>query len=403
MAQKGETSTPENTSRRVRTLTPKAQEVYLDKVNRYDFIISRCIDEIKNILMDIASCSKEIKVLTSSKTDLENSHKRYQDIYQDFSEFLSNTYTKESIEKLASVERDFLNMVKKVQNALVKLQDDIDFVQLETYSSTSHSTSKSTSLSRRSVRSQQKAKEAETRLKIAEESAQLKKQKSKIAVEEKIHLAQSQQQREDLDTELDLLQKQAELELANMQLKFDLEEEIESIRHEDLGPNMPTVPRISGDQKTRNFVDNLTLNQDVKPSGRRVRTNYQQEVNPDSDKENHPVRTSDVCHHIQQSRNNDNCTQLQTTLNLPLQNNSNSSNYLLKKNLLLESFQQQRFDDKSDRYVVWKSQFKTMVSEICCSPLEEMTLLTNCTNKNSEAHRLTMSLRASYASDPKLC
>lgn len=200
MAQKGETSTPENTSRRVRTLTPKAQEVYLDKVNRYEFIISRCIDEIKNILMDIASCSKEIKVLTSSKTDLENSHKRYQDIYQEFSEFLSNTYTKESIEKLAFVERDFQNIDKKVQNALVKLQDDIDFVQLETYSSTSHNTSKSTSLSRRSVRSLQKAKEAETRLKIAEQSAQLKKQKSKIAVEEKIHLAQSQQQREDLDT-----------------------------------------------------------------------------------------------------------------------------------------------------------------------------------------------------------
>lgn len=111
------------------------------------FIISRCIDEIKNILMDIASCNKEIKVLTSSKTDLENSHKSYQDIYQEFSEFLSNTYTKESIEKLAFVERDFQNIDKKVQNALVKLQDDIDFVQLETYSSTSHSTSKSTSLS----------------------------------------------------------------------------------------------------------------------------------------------------------------------------------------------------------------------------------------------------------------
>lgn len=403
MAQKGETSTPENTSRRVRTLTPKAQEVYLDKVNRYEFIISRCIDEIKNILMDIASCSKQIKVLTSSKTDLENSHKRYQDIYQEFSEFLSNTYTKESIEKLASVERDFLNIDKKVQNALVKLQDDIDFVQLETYTSTSHNTSKSTSLSRRSVRSLQKAKEAETRLKIAEQSAQLKKQKSKIAVEEKIHLAQSQQQQEDLDTELDLLQKQAELELANMQLEFELEAEGESIKHEDLGPNMPTIPSISGDQKTRNFVDNLTLNQDVKPSGRRVRTNYQQEAIPDSDKENHPVHTSDVCHHDQQSRDNDNRTPLQTALNLPLQNNSNSSNYLLKKNLLLESFQQQRFDDKSDRYVVWKSQFKTMVSEICCSPLEEMTLLTNCTNKNSEAHRLIMSLRASYASDPKLC
>ncbi|KAL3859301.1 hypothetical protein ACJMK2_009526, partial [Sinanodonta woodiana] len=36
-----------------------------------------------------------------------------------------------------------------------------------------------------------------------------------------------------------------------------------------------------------------------------------------------------------------------------------TSNFLIKKNILLESFQQQQFDDRPDRYVVWKTQFRT--------------------------------------------
>lgn len=49
----------------------------MDKVNRYEFIILCCIDEIKNILMDIVFCSKEIKVLILLKIDFENSYKCY--------------------------------------------------------------------------------------------------------------------------------------------------------------------------------------------------------------------------------------------------------------------------------------------------------------------------------------
>lgn len=52
--------------------------------------------------------------------------------------------------------------------------------------------------------------------------------------------------------------------------------------------------------------------------------------------------------------------------------------FLIKKNILLESLQQQQFEDSPDRYIVWKRQFKTMVTDINCSPLEEISLLTNC-------------------------
>lgn len=44
-----------------------------------------------------------------------------------------------------------------------------------------------------------------------------------------------------------------------------------------------------------------------------------------------------------------------------------------------------------------------MVSGIERSLLEEFTLLTTCKSKNSEAHRLILSLRASCASNLKLC
>ena len=87
----------------------------------------------------------------------------------------------------------------------------------------------------------------------------------------------------------------------------------------------------------------------------------------------------------------------------PSTNDTDISNFMIKKNLLLESFQQQRFGDRPDRYVVWKTQFKALTSEIKCSSLEEITLMTSCIQKDSEAYRLIMSTRASCASNPDLC
>lgn len=372
----------EDTSRRVHTLTQKAQEQYQEKVQRYRDILLRFSEDIESVLIECASSAKEIYALKSVKEKLEDSFKRYKDYHEEFGDYLDRKHTADSTQELDTIRKNFNEINKKVQNALVKVQDDIDLVQLEVNSNPSHKTasSKSSTLSRRS---QQKVEEAKTRLKIAEQSAKLKKQKSKITLEDKIHKAQSQQQQEDIDVELDLLQKQEELDIANMRLKFELEEEEETTEHQDL---KPSVPSVSGEQKTRNFVDNLTLNPNAEPfifnSGTRT---------------NHLHRNVDnYCSPLLQ-------IPTQSTVNLPSQNYSDASNFLLKKNLLLESFQQQRFDDKPDRYVVWKTQFKTMVSEIRCSPLEELTLLTNCTNKNSEANRLIMSLRASCASNPELC
>ena len=77
------------------------------------------------------------------------------------------------------------------------------------------------------------------------------------------------------------------------------------------------------------------------------------------------------------------------------------STLFIKKNILLETFQQQGFDDKPDRYVVWKNQFKNIVAEIKCSALETITLLTNCINKNTDAYRLVMSTRSSCVVNPE--
>lgn len=52
---------------------------------------------------------------------------------------------------------------------------------------------------------------------------------------------------------------------------------------------------------------------------------------------------------------------------------------------------------------MWKTQFRTMVTDIKCSPLEEISLLTTSIHKESDAYRLVMSARTSCASNPQQC
>nr|XP_034311144.1 uncharacterized protein LOC117684166 [Crassostrea gigas] len=87
----------------------------------------------------------------------------------------------------------------------------------------------------------------------------------------------------------------------------------------------------------------------------------------------------------------------------PVNSLHDTSNFLIKKNILLESLQQQQFQDRPDRYIVWKTQFRTMVADIKCSPLEEISLLTTSIHNDSDAYRLVMSARTSCASNPQQC
>ena len=89
----------------------------------------------------------------------------------------------------------------RVDRVLQKLKDNIDLVNTKSHSGTSnHSESQFTSHSRRSL---QKAEAAKVKLKMAEQAAELKRQKLKLEFEKRF--VGTERHKADLDVEIDLL------------------------------------------------------------------------------------------------------------------------------------------------------------------------------------------------------
>ncbi|XP_078330327.1 uncharacterized protein LOC111129274 [Crassostrea virginica] len=370
---------------RQRILTEKGQQMYIENVNKYKKSLVRLSQTLKDHIYEAYTCSKELSVLTTIQQNLQDSLKRYEDICREFCEYLDRQHTEDSQHELNAQTNEFQMLVKKVNTVMNNLQEMIDSHTKKATTLKSQSSVKSNT----SKKSQQLAEEARTRLKIAEQAAELKRQKSKLFHEEEIRKSLSKQQQEDLDTEIELLKFKEDLEIANTRVKYeqDLEEE-DSIRQP------LNVPSISGDQKSRTFIKSLTttLNPNAEPFISESVTDQQQETYPCYPE----TQTHGPSFNQPQQRFSTNASPV-------VADTVDISTLFIKKNILLETFQQQGFDDKPDRYVVWKNQFKNIVAEIKCSALETITLLTNCINKNTDAYRLVMSTRSSCVVNPDLC
>lgn len=57
--------------RRVRILTPKAQEQYQEEVHRYRDVLLRFSEDIKSSMLNCATCTKDINVLTLLEEKLQ--------------------------------------------------------------------------------------------------------------------------------------------------------------------------------------------------------------------------------------------------------------------------------------------------------------------------------------------
>lgn len=108
-------------------------------------------------------------------------------------------------------------------------------------------TDEDSTTSRPSIKSLQKVEEAKTKLRITERSIELKRQKSKLIMEENLNVAKYKQAQEDLENELELLKCQGELELAESRVKFEMMENEGHVC--DLG-----LPRINSVDKSREYV-----------------------------------------------------------------------------------------------------------------------------------------------------
>ncbi|XP_065925824.1 uncharacterized protein [Magallana gigas] len=130
-------------------------------------------------------------------------------------------------------------------------------------SQTRKKTDEESTSSRLSIKSLQKLEEAKTKLKITERAIELKRQKSKLIIEENLNVAKYKQAQEDLENELELLKCQGELELAESKVKFEMMEDEGHVC--DLG-----LPRINSVDKSREYVEKITLGpKQVKPESQK--------------------------------------------------------------------------------------------------------------------------------------
>ena len=148
------------------------------------------------------------------------------------------------------------------------------------------------------------------------------------------------------------------------------------------------VPSISADQKSRIFIKSLakTLNPNAEPFILESVIDRQQQTE---------IQTHGPSFDQPQHR----CF---TNVSPGVADTADISTVFIKNNLF-ETFQEQGFDDKPDRYIVWGNQFKNIVAKIKCYALETITLLTNCVKKNTDAYRLVMSTRSLCVVYPDLC
>lgn len=184
---------------------------------------------------------------------IEANLKNYENTYHECCEYLKRQNNEESFKELDLMNQWFTPFHGNVIHCLQKLKP----------SQTRKKTDEESTSSRSSIKSLQKLVEAKTKLRITERVIELKRQKSKLIMEENLNVSKYKQAQENLENELELLKCQGELELAESKVKFEMMENEGHVC--DLG-----LPRINSVDKYREYVEKITLGpKQVKPDSRK--------------------------------------------------------------------------------------------------------------------------------------
>ncbi|CAG2233036.1 unnamed protein product [Mytilus edulis] len=365
------------------------KDTHIKRAKASSFMLSNCMNNLNTL-------PKSLSALQSAETDLDTVYKRYDKNANEYIDFLSRSRDSEAQNELES----YWVIMTDVKNKYSMLMDKIQFAKesIETKSVKSHTSqrsdrTRSSASGSRTVGLRAKAESEKIKLKYVEKEVALKKEQFEKSLQ------------------LEILEQQKNAAAADVEATY-LERHSQGGSEHD-GSDILPKEEIGAFERTLNYLDGLgsTSPQD-KPLSAEAKL-FVPAVSPDYFQKDITASTpivQNIVHTIPKQTTTAKPTmpvQGPTTLISASHNSAAAetqfTTFLIKKNLLLESFQQQRFDDKPDRYIVWKKQFKVMAADIQCSALEEITLLTNCVKKDSDAYRLIMSTRASCADSPDLC
>ena len=247
----------------------------MTRVSKY-----RCeLADIENLIsihiQNSATIPNEIVKLTEIQTLIVNEFERFQIKHEELCQFLEREHTTDSLRELETQHKDMQTVSIRVDRVLQKVKDTIDLVNTKSHSGSSkHSGSQFTSHSRRSL---QKAEAAKVKLKMAEQAAELKRQKLKLEFEEKLRIAETERHKADLDVEIDLLKSKEEHETAKAEYEVLVQTE-DNVKKELCENPTMYLPSTTTEEKTSNYVAGLSgsvsqnqkLNPNAQPFHRQV-------------------------------------------------------------------------------------------------------------------------------------
>lgn len=145
----------------------------------------------KRIISDIfeSTSTSDSAVLVKVCDRIEANLKNYENTYHECCAYLKRQNNVESFKELDLMNQCFTLFHDNVIQCLQKLKT----------SQTRKITDEDSTTSRPSIKSLQKVEEAKTKLRITERSIELKRQKSKLIMEENLNVAKYKQAQEDLD------------------------------------------------------------------------------------------------------------------------------------------------------------------------------------------------------------
>ena len=399
-------------SSRLKKLTPKAMEIYEQKVADFSSKFETSSDSLKTLIQECDSVTSQtpVHIFNATRLSLVREFEQFKKIYLDYGQYLVQTGTEDSLSENSSLTEKYLSICGHVECCVNKLDSCYEtfakqnaaasvYSVSETKSHTSSKSKTSTILARKLA----KAEAAKAKLEFSEREALLKLQQSELEEQQQIAAAAAARKKSELQIQLKLIEERKETAAA----KAEAEALESSLGSNGNSVKLSQLPKSDPEVRTAEFVTSQTLpTQTEPPLGLNptvpdfVPGNMEQSahyINPTSAvlySQGEPMIIP------QQSRV---VYSPFTPAVIPNQDNSSTlvsdfSKFLLKKDLLLSRLSV--FTEKPENYMVWKNSFKHIMVDLGVSSFEELDLLVKWLGP--ESSNQVLNIRAAHANNPNL-
>ena len=366
--------------KRVRTLTEKGRERYVDELKRLSSQVESVWSKVEDCMTDISAYGSDIKALRDLDTRVADLEKLYDEKRELFIEFLTRQNTAESLSEIDTN----LPILKRCKSIIADYRRKIKLARIdaaETLSKSSVGSKESKTSGSILVKKRMKAEAQRVLLEFQRRELELEKKRASLYEEQAKVMAESERKRAEFEATyrvFDQERKAAEAEaevraLENCGLDSrNVSPEPSVVAGSIRLPEKPvdrkkfTAEYISKHSSSSDTDDSTTTSNSTTQSEVRVKSVLNPEAKPFVSSADETVAT-------------------------------NLTRFLLKKDLLFSRFTQ--FNDRPESFAAWKGSFLSITKELDVKPSEEIDLLVKYLG--TESSKFAASIRAANASYPE--